>query len=135
MTKTTSTQDLGRRIEQLVEEHIAASRQAAAEAVERAFATACRRTPSAKSAPPPTTSRTFQRRLPDEVAALGERLYSAVCANPGAAMTVLAAEVGATVRELHRPVTLLKRAGRVRSVGARHLTRYFPIAGKVAASA
>jgi hypothetical protein len=32
-------------------------------------------------------------------------------------------------------MTRLKRAGRVRSVGARHLTRYFPMAGKVAASA
>jgi hypothetical protein len=135
MTKTTSTQDLGRRIEQVVEEHIAESRRAAQEAVVRAFATANRRPSSAKSAPRATTGRTFERRSPEEVAALGERLYGAVCTNPGAAMAVFAAEIGATVRELNRPMTLLKRAGRVRSVGARHRTRYFPMAGKVAASA
>ncbi len=135
MTKTISTQELGTRIEQLVEEHIAASRRVAQEAVERAFAIGSYRAPSAKSAPPSTTRGTSRRRPPDEVAALGERLYGAVCANPGAGMTVLSTEVGATVRALHRPMTLLKRAGRVRSVGARHLTRYFPMAGKVAASA
>ena len=135
MTKTTSSQDLGRRIEQMVEEHIAASRQAAVEALQRAFAAGGRRAPSPKPAPRPATGRTFERRPPGQVAALGEQLYRAVCANPGAAMTVLAAEVGATVRELHRPMTLLKRAGRVRSVGARHLTRYFPMAGKLVASA
>jgi hypothetical protein len=70
-----------------------------------------------------------------DVNANGRPHDRAVCAHPGAAMTVLSAEVGATVRELHRPMTRLKRAGRVRSVGARHLTRYFPMAGKVAASA
>lgn len=134
MTKTTSTQELGRHIEQLVEEHIAASRRAAREAVERAFATANRGKPLTKPAPQSTTGRTFKRRPPDEVAALGDRLYRAVCGSPGTAMTVLASEVGATVRELNRPMTLLKRAGRVRSVGARHLTRYFPMAGKAAAS-
>jgi hypothetical protein len=133
MTNTTS--DLGRRVEQLVEEHIAASRRAAQEAVERAFSSAARRAPAVRSPRSAATGRTFKRRPPDEVAALGERLYRAVCANPGAAMTVLAVEVGASVRELNRPMTRLKRAGRVRSVGARHLTRYFPMAGKVAASA
>src|SRR5881628_417668 len=121
----TANQDLGRRIEQLVEEHIAASRIAAQEAVARAFAAAAHRTPPARS-PRQVATRTFKRRPPEEVAALGERLYQAVCANPGAGMIVLATEVGASARELHRPMALLKRAGRVRSVGARHLTRYFP---------
>ena len=135
MTNTTSTQDLSRRIEQLVEEHIAASRRAAQEAVERAFGASSRGAPSAKSPRPATTGRTFKRRPPEDVAALGEQLYEAVCANPGTAMILLAAEVGGSVRELHRPMTLLKRAGRVRSVGARHLTRYFPMASKAAAPA
>ncbi len=61
---------------------------------------------------------------------LSERLYEAVCANPGALMSVLAAQVGATARALHRPAMVLKRAGRVRSVGQRQLTRYFPMAAK-----
>jgi len=69
------------------------------------------------------------------VAAVAERIYQAVCAKPGEAMTVLAAELGASARELHRPMALLKRAGRVRSAGARHLTRYFPMVDGAAASA
>lgn len=64
------------------------------------------------------------------MAGLSDRLYSAVCANPGALMTVLAAHVGATARELNRPALLLKRTGRVRSAGQRQQTRYFPIAAK-----
>jgi len=60
------------------------------------------------------------------MAALGERLHEAVCAHPGETMSVLAPEVGKTARELQRPMMALKRAGRVRSVGQRHLTRYYP---------
>ena len=66
------------------------------------------------------------RRASAEVAALGERLYEAVCAQPGETMSVLAPELGKTPRELHRPMMVLRRAGRVRSVGQRHQTRYFP---------
>jgi hypothetical protein len=43
-------------------------------------------------------------------------------------MIVLAPVVGSTARELNRPVSLLKRAGRIRSVGTRHATRYLPMA-------
>ena len=67
--------------------------------------------------------------------ALGERIYQAVYAKPGETMLVLAAELGATTRELQRPMALLKRTGRVRSAGARHLTRYFPMVDGAAASA
>jgi len=47
-------------------------------------------------------------------------------------MMVLAAHVGVAARELNRPAQLLKRAGRVRSVGQRQGTRYFPMAAKTA---
>src|SRR5262249_49335989 len=124
-----------RRIEQLVEEHIAASRRAAQGAVERAFGAGPHRGASVKSPRPAATGKTFKRRPPEDIAALGERLYRAGCANPGTGMIALAAEVGGSARELHRPMALLKRAGRVRSVGARHLTRYFPMASKMAAPA
>ena len=67
-----------------------------------------------------------RRRGPAEMAALGERLYEAVCAQPGETMSVLAPEIGKTPRELQRPMLALKRAGRVRSVGQRHQTRYYP---------
>ena len=127
MTNTVSNQDLGERIERLVQEHIVASRRAAQQAVERAFASAAGK-PARMRAPRPVRSAgSSKRRAPGEIAALGERLYQAVCAKPGETMTVLMADVGGSARELQRPMALLKRAARVRSVGARHLTRYFPM--------
>lgn len=135
MTKTVSNQDLGERIERLVQEHIVASRRAAQQAVERAFASAAGK-PARMGVPRPIKSAAgSKRRAPEEIAALGERLYQAVCAKPGETMTVLMADVGASARELQRPMALLKRAGRVRRVGARHLTRYFPMVNEAAASA
>ena len=69
------------------------------------------------------------------MAALGERLYRAVCEHPGESMARLSGELGASARELHRPMALLKRAGRVRSVGERHATRYFPMAKRAEGAA
>jgi len=66
------------------------------------------------------------------MSALGERLYGAIVAHPGAAMNTLAAELGATPRQLNRPATTLRRQGRVRSVGQRQATRYFPMTAKAA---
>jgi hypothetical protein len=132
MTITASHQDLGERIERLVQQHIEASRQAAQQAVERAFASTASPSVRARAPRPVRSAGGSKRRAPEEVAAIGERLYEAVCAKPGEGMAVLAAEVGGSVRDLHRPMTLLKRAGRVRSVGSRHLTRYFPMVGEQA---
>jgi len=133
MTNTVSNQDLGERVEQLVQQHIEASRRAAQQAVERAFTRAAsgrarpRSRPQAKSA-------SDKRRTPDEIAALGERFYQAVCAKPGETMAVLAANLGASAGELNRPMTRLKQTGRVRTAGARNLTRYFPMVNEAAAS-
>ena len=121
---TNSTQSLSEQIERLVREHIEVSRRAAAAAVECAFAsdTTGQRSQPARG----KTRRPGRRRAATEVAALGERLYQAVCAQPGESMAVLGPELGKTPRELHRPMMVLKGAGRVRSVGQRHQTRYFP---------
>ena len=135
MAKTTSIHDLTEKIEQVVREHMAASRSAATAALERAFGAATMRT---RTPPPPQTraprAKPNRRRPPTEVAALGERFYDAVCGNPGETMGVLAAKLGASARELNRPMSLLKRTGRVRTVGQRHLTRYFPAVGSRASS-
>jgi len=131
MKTTTSFQDLSGQIERVVQEHLAASRQAAAAALERAFAAigAPARAPHAVR-----PEMTAHRRAPTEMAAVGERLYQAVCAKPGENMTVLAANLGASPRELNRPMAHLRQAGRIRSVGQRHLTRYFPLVSKAAES-
>jgi hypothetical protein len=132
MTNTASPQDLCSRIEHLVEEYISATRAAAQAALNRAFATRTTATvrPSRSTPPSPTSSRsrTGARRAADEIGALSERLYEAVCRTPGEKMEVIAPVVGATARELNRPMQRLKQAGRVRSVGTRHATRYFPMA-------
>jgi len=128
---TADIRTLENEIEQLVREHIAACKVAAEAAVERGFGSsrpgrskATRRGASRSSKAP------SRRRTPEEIAELGERFYEAVCVKPGETMRVLSAEVNASADELHRPMTVLKRAGRVRSVGQRHQTRYFPMASE-----
>lgn len=139
MTKTTTNHgELADGIECLVREYMSTIRMAAEAAVERAIAAGsggsaganAKRRPSAASVARPSTR---NRRASDEIGTLSERLYEALCQRPGEAMMVLAPIVGATARELHRPMTLLKRAGRIRSVGTRHNTRYFPMASRPSA--
>jgi hypothetical protein len=70
---------------------------------------------------------TSERRTAEDLVELGERLYEAVRDNPGEGMRVLMAQVGGTARQLRRPMMRLKSTGRVRSVGQRHQSRYFPM--------
>jgi hypothetical protein len=128
MTNTTSPQELGERIERLVQEYISATRVAAQTAMDRAFTARVEAAP--KKQRQQQAPRASHRRPPTELASLGERLYAAMCKTPGETMTVLAPAVGRSASELHRPMALLKRAGRVRSVGARQATRYYPMVGE-----
>jgi hypothetical protein len=129
MTKT--IQDLPNQIERLVREHLTAQQKAATAAIERAFASVAAPAAPARTLPPRV--RTGRRRAPAEVARLAERLCEAVRENPGETMTVIASQVGETPRALNRPMSHLKSAGRVRSAGQRHLTRYFPMTASRAA--
>lgn len=130
-TKTMEHGDLADGIERLVREYISTIRTAAQGAVERAVAVNSGRsvpTASAKARPVTATpSRQGARRPSDAIGALGERLYEELCRTPGETMAVLAPKIGATARELNRPVIVLRRAGRIRSVGTKHQTRYFPM--------
>lgn len=140
---TNTNEDLVRRIEAMVAEHIASTRRAVQEAIERGFGAAV---VSAKEASPQRSSPVIaavrqrsrsssagakNRRATADLDALGERFYGILCAKPGETMMVLAAEVGASARELHRAVARLKQAGRVRAVGERSSTRYFPLCAAV----
>lgn len=137
---TNANDDLGKKIEQLVAEHIAATRRTVKEAIERGFASAgavpvaATRAPKSELKERVRSSGERKRRGMAALAELGECFYRAVCAKPGESMTVLAADVGASARELHRAVVLLKQAGRVRAVGERTKTRYFPLASGAAAA-
>ena len=134
MTNATNTQQLTADIERLVREQLAEIHRAPQQALERAFSAATAERVTV-SRPRRKSACTAKRRAPSEVAALGERLYRAVCDHPGESMAVLSGELGASARELHRPMALLRRAGRVRSVGERHATRYFPMVTDSAAAA
>jgi hypothetical protein len=125
---TKSNEELAQRIEELVREHVAESRRTAQEAVARAFS-------STAPAPAPKRPRRSRhetsagkRRTSVEMGAMCERLYRAVCAHPGETMAVLMVDAGASVRELNRPMKQLRASGRIRSVGSRNRTRYFPMA-------
>lgn len=138
MTKPMNHEDLADGIERLVRAYISTIRASAEQAVERGLGTAIgcsaatlpkRRRLAAGAA----QRRGGKRRASDEIGALGERLYEALCRTPGETMRVLAPVVGASPRELQRPVMVLKEAGRIRSVGERHATRYFPMAPRSSA--
>ena len=137
-TKTMNHGDLAQGIEHLVREYISTIRIAAEGAVERAVAASVGRSaaPSAKKQRSPSAAPSRQqgmRRPSDEIGVLSERFYEALCRSPGEKMAVLAPMIGATARDLNRPMLVLKRAGRIRSVGTKHATRYFPMAPRPSA--
>ena len=133
MITNANNEDLGKRIEQVVREHFVASRKAARAALERAFAEV-QGEPAQRSPETKQPSQSKPRRTPEEIAALSERLYTAISETPGETMMVLAQAVGMTTRDLSVPMGRLKQAGRVRSVGQRSHTRYFPMVGDAQAA-
>lgn len=120
---TTTIEGLQRQIEQLVREHVAGQQRAVMAAVQRAFGLE-----AAPKREPTTRANKQRRRGLGEMSDVQERLYEAVSANPGETITTIAAHVGQPARALNRPMLHLRREGRVRSAGQRHLTRYFPMA-------
>lgn len=127
-----SSEELAQAIESLVGAYVEAGERAAARAVETAFerSRVRRGRPRTRSA---ERSRgrdaTPRRRTQAELGALTERLFSAVRAAPGESMARFAEDLGVPSAALQRPMSRLRDAGRVRSVGERHLTRYFPAVG------
>ena len=116
-------ESLAEQIDKLVREHLEQVQTEAAGAVQRAFAA---RTTTKAPKPRPTKRAPSKRRDPKEVAELAERLHARIVAEPGESMAVHSRKLGASVRELHRPMTLLRRAGRLRTTGVRNDTRYYP---------
>jgi hypothetical protein len=133
----TTNDELAEQIERLVRDHIATIRTTAAAAVTRAFGA----TNSVAESPPQrmrvasaaARAKPAPRRAAEEVAALAEAFYAALRRSPGETMATLAPQVGASPRALQVAVARLKRAGRVRAVGQRQFTRYFPMTTTAAA--
>ena len=93
MTTNASSQDLANRIKQFVREHIAVSRAVAKAAVEQAFADA-EKQPTREPRQTQPRAKPVRTRTSEEVAALGEQFYVAVCQMPGETMMVLASHLG-----------------------------------------
>jgi transposase-like protein len=128
----TTNHDLARQIEDLVRQHVDALRASAAAAVARAFGAVPPALASARASTPAKPVRTRKqgapRRAPAELVALGERFYAVLCQRPGETMTTLAPQVGVAPRVLQVAVARLRRDGRVRVIGKRSHTRYYPMA-------
>lgn len=127
----TTHPDLAKQIEDLVRQHVDALRASAAAAVARAFAAAplplSART-SMSPRPARVRKKAAPRRAPEELLALGERFYAVLCRRPGETMTTLAPEVGVPPRVMQVAVGRLRREGRVRVIGKKQHTRYYPMA-------
>jgi hypothetical protein len=131
----TTNHDLAEQIEQLVRNHMEAMRAAAAAAVERAFTGEVRASARLAAGPArssPARANVSPWRTEQELEVLGERFYEVLCQHPGETMTTLAPQIGASPRALKAVVARLKRAGRVRTVGQRQFTRYFPMMSNAA---
>jgi len=125
-------QRLIEQIERAAREYQAAAGQAVMAAVARGLGTmsvgaakaqAARETVAGKA----KASQPVSARNATEIASMTERLHAAVRAQPGETMTTLARDMGDTPRALKVAVARLKREGRIRSIGERQFTRYFPL--------
>lgn len=127
MKSPTTTIELAGAIESLIASYMNDVRDAAEQAVARALTQreTSRRTSEARGRAPAAKSQSSRR----SATALDETcqaLCDLVRARPGSSMVELAEQLRSTVRELQRPMAKLRADGRVRSVGQRHMMRYFP---------
>jgi hypothetical protein len=118
--------ELTTQVEALVAGYVDEVRRCTQQAVERGLSASS--SPASKRGKPSEKSkRTYGKRRPlAELNELSEALCALIHERPGEAMVTFAAELGVSVRALHRPMKMLQRDNRIRSVGQRHLTRYFP---------
>lgn len=137
MKTPNSRLELADAIESLVASYMDSVRDAAQQAVVRAIAKPVvprrRSSPAARSTSA-TSRSTTARRTSTELEEVCDALCEQVRMQPGASMVELAEQMGADRRSLQRPMEKLRAAGRVRSVGQRHLTRYCPAVVRAAGS-
>jgi len=132
---TTDNSGIEAAIEAVIQQHVSAYEASLREALGRKFAADSGRSSRGRkrrSVPRPRTA-SGPRRSAGELAALGERFFEAVEQCPGETMTTLSAKLGLRTQELERPVLLLKKDGRIRTVGERSRTRYYAMTAPPAA--
>jgi len=128
MRTPSTTEQLANAIEALVASYVDEVRQAAEQALARALCrpSAAVRSTRGKGDRRPTPRSTTKRRTAAELDEACEQLCALVRARPGESIITLAEEVGEQAGALQRPMAKLRAEGRVRTVGERHLMRYFP---------
>jgi len=108
---------------------INASQQATVEALNEAFGIAQQRNRKKvvrdRRAVGPRAS--TSNRTATELKSLEEGFWGAVLESPGESMNALATRIRAKPRQLRVAVVNLKKNGRIKTVGERQFTRYFPI--------
>lgn len=126
-----SSEELAHAIEVLVKGYVEEAQRVAAAALESAFEGSMPsqrgRRPRRRPTLAPREGR--RRRTQVELESLTERLYHAVRELAGESMARLSEHLEVPAEQLQRPMARLREAGRVRRVGERHLTRYFPAVG------
>jgi len=131
MQTPSSPEQLANAIESLVASYIDEVRQAAQRALERSL---CRPASGRRKGDRPLAPRSAtKRRTAAELDEACEQLCTLVRARPGESVATLAEEMGESTGALQRPMAKLRAEGRVRSVGQRHLMRYFPSVVRTAA--
>jgi hypothetical protein len=134
--KTPSTpEQLANAIESLVASYIDEVRQSAQQALARALCrpAAARRPSKSSGDRPPVPRSATKRRTAAELDEVCQQLCVLVRARPGESIATLAEEVGRSASALQRPMAKLRAEGRVRTVGERHMMRYFPAVIRTAA--
>ena len=137
MKTPNSTLELADAIESLVASYLESVRNGAQQAVERAIGKTVAPTRGARAAARRATGTSQSptaRRTATELKEVCDAVCERVGAQPGASMVELAEQMGVDTQSLQRPMAKLKAAGRVRSVGQRHLTRYYPAVVRAAGS-
>lgn len=135
MRSPSTPEQLANAIESLVASYIDEVRQAAQQALERSLSRSVHVQRSAKSTVhrPSSPKSATKRRTAAELDETCEKLCALVRARPGESIITLATDMGVSAGTLQRPMAKLRAEGRVRSVGERHLMRYFPAVVRPAA--
>lgn len=130
--KARTPEQLASAIESLVASYLEEVRQTAQEAVERSLTRRfVARKPAKDKGPRSLAPRSeTKRRTSAEIDATTEQLCALVRARPGESIIALAEEMGLPASTLQRPMAKLRGESRVRTVGQRHLMRYFPAVAK-----
>jgi len=135
--------------EQLIEDEVAAAvarivrhaERRAVEALEAQFGRALPRTSEERKVKPPeppprgkAKKSRPRRRSSAEIGELSQRFLQVVRSDPGQPMAVLAPRLGVKPAELSVPIARLRASKAIKSVGHRHMTKYFPVAAESTAA-